>query len=72
VAAGNALTAIINVLIQDEAGHSRISGTNYYLFFAGLMGATAAVFAIVATRYRYRTYLQGDAEALAEASAEGV
>lgn len=71
VAAGNALTAIINILIQDEAGHSRISGTNYYLFFAGLMAATAAVFAVVATRYRYRAYLQGDAEAIAEASAEG-
>jgi POT family proton-dependent oligopeptide transporter len=71
VAAGNFLTAMINILIQDEAGNSRISGTNYYLFFAGLMGATAVVFALVASRYRYRSYLQSGAEATAEGAAEG-
>ena len=71
VAAGNFLTAMINILIQDEAGNSRISGTNYYLFFAGLMALTAVVFSLVASRYRYRSYLTGDAEALAEGAAEG-
>lgn len=71
VAAGNFLTAMINILIQDEAGNSRISGTNYYLFFAALMAATAVVFALVASRYRYRSYLTGDPEALAEGAAEG-
>jgi POT family proton-dependent oligopeptide transporter len=71
VAAGNFITAMINILIQDEAGHSRISGTAYYLLFAGLMAATAAVFAIVASRYRYRSYLQAGAEVTAEGAAEG-
>jgi POT family proton-dependent oligopeptide transporter len=71
VAAGNFLTAMINILIQDEAGKSRISGTNYYLFFAAMMALTAVIFSLVASRYRYRSYLQGDGEAVAEGVAEG-
>ena len=35
-----------------------MSDFNYYLFFAGLMLAASAIFAVVANFYRYRTYLQ--------------
>jgi POT family proton-dependent oligopeptide transporter len=60
VSAGNAITAAINVLIQDENGKSRLTGPDYYWLFAGLMAATAVVFIFVAMMYRERTYLQGE------------
>ena len=60
VSAGNAITAAINVLIQDEHGKSRLTGPDYYWLFAGLMAATAVVFIFVAMMYRERTYLQGE------------
>ncbi len=71
VSAGNVITAMINLFIQDEQGNSRISGPNYYWMFAALMGVVAIVFVFVAMFYRERTYTQDDAEALAEGAAEG-
>ncbi len=70
VSAGNLITAMINRLIQDEQGHSRISGSNYYWMFAALMGVVATLFVFVAMFYRERTYTQDDAEALAEGTAD--
>lgn len=71
VSAGNGITAAINLAIQDEAGKSRLTGPNYYWMFAGLMAVTAVVFVFVSMFYRERTYTQDDAEAIAEATAEG-
>ncbi len=72
VSAGNGITAVINLAIQDETGKSRLTGPDYYWLFAGLMVATAVVFVFVAMFYRERTYTQDDAEALAEGTAEGL
>jgi POT family proton-dependent oligopeptide transporter len=59
--AGNLFTAMVNYFLQDEAGNLRLSGPDYYWFFAGLMAATAVVYVFVAMNYRGRTYIQGDA-----------
>jgi POT family proton-dependent oligopeptide transporter len=61
VSAGNAFTALVHVLIQKPDGSTRIQGTAYYLFFAILAAATAAIFAVFASRYRGRDYLREEA-----------
>lgn len=61
VSAGNLITAVINQLIQDEHGKSRLSGPDYYWLFAGLMALTTIGFTFVAMRYHERSYIQGDA-----------
>ncbi len=61
VSAGNLITAVINLAIQDEHGKSRLSGPDYYWLFAGLMAGTAVVFIFVAMRYREQSYIQGEA-----------
>lgn len=71
VSAGNGITAAINLAIQDEAGKSRLTGPDYYWMFAGLMAVTAVIFVFVSTFYREHTYTQDDAEAIAEATADG-
>jgi POT family proton-dependent oligopeptide transporter len=63
VSAGNALTAIVNKVIQDEHGEPRLVGADYYWFFAGLMAVTAVVYIFVAMAYRERTYIQDEAVA---------
>lgn len=60
VAMGNLLTAGINVLIQDETGHSRLTGADYYWLFAALMAGTAVLFIFVALAYRPHSYIQGE------------
>lgn len=59
--AGNLFTAMVNYFLQDEEGNLRLSGPDYYWFFAGLMAATAVVYVFVAMNYRGHTYIQGDA-----------
>jgi proton-dependent oligopeptide transporter, POT family len=63
VSIGNVFTALINWLIQDEHGNSKLTGPNYYWMFAGLMAATAVVFIFVAQAYREHDYTQDDPEA---------
>ena len=58
VSAGNLLTALFNWAIQDEQGQARLSGSNYYWFFAALMAITAVVFIFVAKNYREQTFIQ--------------
>ena len=58
VALGNLFTGIVNVLILNEDGTSKLEGSSYYLFFAGLMMATALVFIPVAIAYKEKIYLQ--------------
>jgi POT family proton-dependent oligopeptide transporter len=67
VSAGNGITAVINLAIQDEAGKSRLTGPDYYWLFAALMVATAVVFIFVALFYRERTFTQDDSASIAEA-----
>jgi POT family proton-dependent oligopeptide transporter len=59
VSIGNAFTALVNVALQLPDGTSRLSGSGYYLFFAGLMLLTSIGFVFYAGRYRERRFVQG-------------
>jgi POT family proton-dependent oligopeptide transporter len=59
VSIGNAFTALVNVALQLPDGTSRLSGSAYYLFFAGLMLLTSIGFVFYAGRYRERRFVQG-------------
>jgi len=61
ISMGNAFTALVNLAIQKPDGTSRLSGSEYYLFFAGLMLATTLGFIAYAARYREHRFVQGDA-----------
>jgi len=58
ISAGNLFTALVHLFIQNPDGTVKLSGSSYYLFFAGLAAAAAVIFAFVALRYREKTYLQ--------------
>ena len=58
ISAGNGFTALVHAFIQNPDGTLKLSGSSYYLFFAALSAAAAAVFAFVASRYREKTHLQ--------------
>ena len=60
ITAGNAFTALVHVFIQNPDGSIKLSGSSYYLFFAALAAGSAVVFAIVASFYKEKTYLQDD------------
>lgn len=62
VSLGNAFTSAVNFFIQNEDGTSKLEGAQYYLFFSGLMFATAVAFIFVAMTYKQKTILQDDAE----------
>jgi POT family proton-dependent oligopeptide transporter len=66
VSLGNQFTSIVNALIQDDAGESVLDGTEYFLFFTGVMLATAVLFVPIAARFRDRTFLQEEQPAPAE------
>jgi POT family proton-dependent oligopeptide transporter len=55
VAAGNLFTGAVNFFIQNPDGSSKLAGAAYFWFFAGLMLATAALFAGVSRLYPDRT-----------------
>ena len=59
ISLGNAISALVNLVIQDAHGVSRLSGPAYYLFFAGLMAVTTVGFVVYAARYRGHRYVQG-------------
>jgi POT family proton-dependent oligopeptide transporter len=70
VSLGNQFTAQVNRFIMDPAtGQPTMSDFNYYMFFAGLMGAATLIFAVVANFYRYKTYLQSQDTPVEEADA---
>jgi POT family proton-dependent oligopeptide transporter len=58
ITAGNLLTALVNALIQNADGTSRLSGPAYYLLFAGMMAAAAVVFTVTSRGYREHRILQ--------------
>jgi POT family proton-dependent oligopeptide transporter len=69
ISLGDMFTAAVNVFIQNKDGTTKLSGVNYYLFFAGLMFATALLFIVVAKLYRGQTFIQGDEEVPAATAA---
>jgi POT family proton-dependent oligopeptide transporter len=56
---GNLITAVINFLIQNDDGTSKLAGADYYWFFVVLMLAMSSVFIFVARKYKEKTYVQG-------------
>ncbi len=60
IALGNAFTAIVNAVIQNEDGTSKLEGPAYFWFFAGVMLVTATAFVFVARNYRGKTYIQDE------------
>ena len=63
VAMGNAFVAAVNVFIQNPDGTSKLSGAEYYNFFALCMFITAVVFIPVAMAYKEKTYMQDEGSA---------
>jgi POT family proton-dependent oligopeptide transporter len=60
---GNVITALVNVLIRNEDGTSKLEGASYFWFFVGMMAITAVLFIPVAARYREKTYIQDESHA---------
>ena len=58
VSIGNLFTAGVNYFIQRPDGSTALEGSAYYLFFAGLMLATAILFVPVAARFKEHRYIQ--------------
>jgi POT family proton-dependent oligopeptide transporter len=72
VAFGNAITALVNALISNADGTSKLPGASYYWFFTGLMLVAAVLFIVVAMTYRGQEYIQESEELEAESEAEGI
>lgn len=62
VTIGNLFTSWVNRVIQNPDGTSALTGASYFLFFAGVMLATAFVFVLYAVRYREQRFVQGERE----------
>jgi len=58
VSLGNIFTACVNYFIQNDDGSSKLSGPDYFLFFAGAMFLSAVVFIPVAMKYKEKLYVQ--------------
>ncbi len=70
VAAGNFITALVNLFIQNSDGTSKLPGASYYWFFTGLMLVAALLFLAVVKTYRGQTYIQDEDEESEIVSAE--
>jgi POT family proton-dependent oligopeptide transporter len=66
ISVGNAFTALVHRFIANPDGSIKLSGPAYYEMFAAVSVGCTAIFVFVARRYRGKTYVQGEAEALAE------
>jgi len=61
IAVGNLFTSVVNFVIRNPDGSSKLEGADYYLFFTGLMLLTALLFVVVAKYYRGQTHFQEEA-----------
>jgi POT family proton-dependent oligopeptide transporter len=62
VAIGNGFTALVNFVIQNPDGTSKLEGPSYFLFFVAIIGIAAIIFVFVARNYKEQHYLQDEAE----------
>ena len=60
VSLGNLFTSLVNHLIERADGTSRLTGTQYYLFFAGVMLLTSCGYIFFAQRYRGHAFMQSE------------
>lgn len=58
---GNAFAAVVNNIIKNEDGTSKLPGASYYWFFAIAMLVTAIIFIPVARWYKPKEYIQDEA-----------
>ena len=70
---GNAITAVVNAIILNKDGSSKLPGTQYYWLFAILMLLAAILFVPVAKKYKETEYIQEEspADSLGESPAKG-
>ncbi|MEO1916122.1 MAG: POT family MFS transporter, partial [Myxococcales bacterium] len=66
VSLGNLVTAGVNMVIENPDGTISLEGSSYFLFFAGLMFATAVIYVPFAMRFKERTYIQESVAARTE------
>ncbi len=62
VSLGNAFTALVNWLIQNKDGSSKLVGAEYFLFFAGAMLLAAFIFIPIAMVYKEKYFIQDEME----------
>ena len=60
VSIGNAFTALVNFVIQNDDGTNMLQGSAYYWFFAAIMLVVAVGFIFVEKYYQGITYLQDE------------
>jgi POT family proton-dependent oligopeptide transporter len=57
---GNSFTSIVNLVIQNPDGTSKLPGARYFWFFTIVMLATAVIFIPVARWYKPKEYIQDE------------
>jgi len=63
ISLGNVFSAVVNHVIKNADGTSKLPGASYYWFFAIAMLVTSCFFVPVALTYKQREYIQGEAPA---------
>jgi POT family proton-dependent oligopeptide transporter len=63
VSLGNIFTALVNLLIRNQDGSSKLAGAEYFLFFSGAMLVSALIFIPIAMAYKEKHYIQDEMEA---------
>lgn len=63
VSLGNLFTSAVNSFIQNPDGTSALEGASYYWFFSILIVVAGALFAVVSSFYKEKTYLQDHSKA---------
>lgn len=58
VSLGNGITALVNVFIVNPDGSYKLTGSEYFWFFAILMFVTSVAFIFLAQRYKVEDYIQ--------------
>ena len=60
VSIGNMFAAVVNDIIKNDDGTSKLPGASYYWFFVISMLLTAAIFIPVARWYKPKEYIQDE------------
>ncbi len=58
VSLGNGVTAVVNFMIMNDDGSSKLPGATYFWFFVGMMVLTGVLFIPVAKAYEIKNYMQ--------------